>query len=291
MAKKFNKEELFKNYFNVTKHMLKEFERIFQIDGVVSEVLGISDDQFWELNENPKLIEISKDRIRASTAWQALSELYDYAVDGIICNDNTTHGIVIDGAEVISYITTENCKPTALWDEIIYLGDGRHALDEGYDLLLIKLALLANVDVKTVRNAISAQEVISYKNEDGIFIENASAQKWLSGRRGFQPTQKFDEIQHELQNIKRPSDLGTFLAERRKVIALNTDHQQLTHLHPLLSLDAILEIEAGVFKLPLDTVFPIADYYQIERKEFLSCVMRVFFEEQYLSLRELIAAQ
>jgi hypothetical protein len=41
-----------------------------------------------------------------------------------------------------------------------------------------------------------------------------------------------------------------------------------------------MQLEAGVFALPLDAVFPVADFYQVDRKAFLECVMRVFFYEE-----------
>jgi hypothetical protein len=50
--------------------------------------------------------------------------------------------------------------------------------------------------------------------------------------------------------------------------------------HSSVNQDAINQLESGVFTLPLDAVFPIADFYQVSRKEMLECVMRVFFSEE-----------
>jgi hypothetical protein len=51
-------------------------------------------------------------------------------------------------------------------------------------------------------------------------------------------------------------------------------------LHPAADGRALAELESGVFGLPLDAVFPVADFYRLPRREFLACVMRVFFREE-----------
>jgi hypothetical protein len=40
----------------------------------------------------------------------------------------------------------------------------------------------------------------------------------------------------------------------------------------------------GVFNLPLDTVRPLADFYQLNRTDFLFSVMKVFYEDQHRTL-------
>jgi hypothetical protein len=72
---------------------------------------------------------------------------------------------------------------------------------------------------------------------------------------------------------------------------LDGDEKKLVAFHSAVDTHAISEIETGVFKLPIDTAFPIADFYQLDRKEFLSCVMRVFFSEQLSTIRETLLVQ
>ena len=88
-------------------------------------------------------------------------------------------------------------------------------------------------------------------------------------------------------------DSQSLLAERKsaskKIGALvgqgiSVDDATLKVLHPLLSAKVISEIEMGVFNLPLDTVHPLADFYQVSRKDFLLVVMNVFFGEQFREL-------
>jgi hypothetical protein len=67
---------------------------------------------------------------------------------------------------------------------------------------------------------------------------------------------------------------------------LDTDDKKLVVFHPLVDAKALNELEMGVFKLPLDTVTPLADFYQIDRRDFLVTVMKVFYEDQYRVLAE-----
>lgn len=292
MAKKtenraLDKEALFENYFQTCSEVFEVFERAFGIDGVRSKILGIEDSVTLGLSST-SVEQAAKDHVRASVSWYSLSNLYDYAVDGIIAGHNDPSGIVIDGAEVIYFITSENYRPSIEWELIILQGDGRVGLDEGTSVLIDKLALLANVDIRTVRNAISAGELIAEKKDGFIFIANASSRNWLAGRRGFKPTKNINQKFDDLSKISSPAEFSAFLVAQREAIGLEGDEKKLVVFHPSVDSKAILELERGAFKLSIDTAFPIADYYQLDRKEFLSCVMRVFFSEQLLALSDVL---
>lgn len=287
MAKKINKEILFDNYFDTAVEVFSKFETVFNVDGVWSKIIGVDKKEQFGFSD-PKVKQAAQDHVRSSGAWHQLSSLYDYAVDGIAGEHPID--IVIGGAEVLSFVTTENEGPSIEWKQIIAKGDGRFALDDGEFILLDKLALLADVDTRTVRNAISAGELIAEKTESGLYIENTSARNWLSGRRGFKPTVMLDSKVEELNSISTPAEFGVFLTALRKKLGLESNESKLLVFHPNVDARAIMEIEQGVFTLPIDTVFPIADFYQLDRKELLSCVMRVFFSEQLSALRESIKA-
>ncbi len=90
-----------------------------------------------------------------------------------------------------------------------------------------------------------------------------------------------DDSSHlNIENVRSPADFGGFLISQRKRIGLNSESEKLAISHPSVDPHAVSEIEAGVFALPLDAVFPIADFYQISRQKLLECVMRVFFYEE-----------
>lgn len=288
MAKKFDKEALFENYFQTASIVFSTFESVFDVTGVWSQVFG-NEWGHGQPFDTPEIEQAAKDRVRSSGAWQQLSALYDYSVEGIAGNMHPMD-IVIGGAEVLSFIRTENHSPSIEWELITVKGDGRYALDDGMPVLVEKVALLAAVDIRTVRNAISAGELISFKSDEGVKIENASARAWLNGRKGFKPTVMHEDEIGCLNDISTPSLFGAFMSAQRTRIGLDGDENKLIVFHPSVNARAISEVEAGIFSLPIDTVFPIADFYRLDRKQFLACVMRVFFSEELSSLREALLA-
>ncbi len=284
--KRLTKEVLFKDFFHITYKSLETFESWFDANGITAKFYGSEpSDNFEKIEAREALT----NRVQQSSAWSALSALYDYAVDGYTGNQDPTD-IVIDGAEVLSLITTENYKPTLQWEMIVARGDGRFALDEGEDVYLDKLALLAEVDIRTVRNAVSAGELRAYKKKDlfqpGIHIENASARAWLQGRRDFKPTICSSQTTPAIEDVGSPTDFATFLVARREQLGLSTDEGKLVPFAPGLDSKGLATVEAGIFTLPLNAVNPLADFYQVDRKAFLDCVMRVFFSEYYTMIRE-----
>ena len=88
-----------------------------------------------------------------------------------------------------------------------------------------------------------------------------------------------------LSAVNNPAEFGAFLVAQRNRIGINTDN--LVVFHPSVDIRSVSELEAGVFSLPLDAVFPLANFYQLGRKEFLECVMRtIFYEELEILVHE-----
>lgn len=277
------KEELFEDFFDTAWNSLFALELQFGIEGVRDQVFGKD-------AEEPE----AKEKLRNSPAWKTLTRVYDYAVNGVDPEDDTPDSLVIDGSDVLKLVASENYWTCETWDNIIAMGDGRFSLDDGNPIALYKVALLAKVDIRTVRNAISAGELIAFKSGDGgeVFIENASARRWLHGRRGFKPTvsQSSQEVQH-LETITTPAKFGVFLTARREQLGLGNEADKPLISHPSATPQAISQLESGVFTLPLDAVFPVADFYQLDRKTFLQCVMRVFFCEEMRMLSEMSGSE
>jgi hypothetical protein len=272
------KEELFEDFFHTAWNSLWALEIQFSIEGVRDQVFGKD-------VEEPE----AKENLRNSNAWKTLTRVYDYAVNGVEPEADTPDSIVIDGSDVLKLVASENHWTSEAWDNIIAMGDGRFALDEGSPVDLYKVALLANVDVRTIRNAVSAGDLISFKSGEGgrILIENASARRWLHGRRGFKPTvmQSSEEMQR-LDTVTTPAEFAAFLSHRRNQLGFDDSRDKLVVMHPSATPEAISQLESGVFSVPLDAAFPIADFYQLDRKTFLQCVMRVFFYEEMRMLSE-----
>lgn len=156
-------------------------------------------------------------------------------------------------------------------------------LDQGHLLQYEKLALLAGVEIRTVRNAISAGDLIAVEHQfyKDVHIDNASARRWLVGRRGFRPTFTADGSQpSNLDGVDTPGEFAALLQSQRKRQDAGELPAPDAINHPALTPQSFSRLELGIFELPLDTVFPIADRYCLERRKFLACVMRVFFRDE-----------
>lgn len=63
--------------------------------------------------------------------------------------------------------------------------------DDGYNLSISEVALLAHMDEKSVRNATQSgkqDRLITQKNDNGVYVKATDALDWLTRRQGFRPT-------------------------------------------------------------------------------------------------------
>ncbi len=284
--KKLSKEELFEDFVRRSILGFQNIEMVFGIAELCAEATGVN----WTADESdPETIEAAKHYMRNEEGWRWLDEAYDYAFDGIIGAERP-EDLVTSAAEIISHLDTYNTKPSPEWANFLARVDGRFSLDNFKTVSIETLALLASVDIRTVRNAISAGELTSQKMGSNVYIDNASARNWLSGRRSFRPTQmKFVGI--DVTSISSPAEFGSFLSVQRKKLGTEIDDKKLMLFHPLIDSKAIKEIEMGMFKLPLDTVTPLSDFYQIDRDDFLVTIMKVFYRDQYRALAETFSTE
>ena len=277
------KEILFDDFYRAAVGTMEALESQYGVTGVMDQIFGIDACH----NENS---DFAKANLRKNPAWTRLLEMYDYALHGIVSATTEEMSIVIDGSDVLKLASSENWWPSNEWDEIVAMSDGRYALDDGQHLTIPKLALLAKIDQRTVRNAISAGQLVAKKRThslypEQIFVDNASARQWLFGRKGFKPTLTSGDEQHlALSSVTGPAEFGVFLSSQRKKLGLDAEDGKLVVFHAGVNPHAIALLEAGIFSLPLDAVFPLADFYQVSRKELLDVVMGVFFNEELAML-------
>lgn len=271
-------DELFEDFFRAASGTMRSLDVQYNVS-VSEQIFGATDDE-----------DLQKEQLRKSQAWRTLTHLYNYAVNGIEAEEcDGASSLVINASDVLKIASSENYWPCDAWDRIVWMGDGRYALDDGFAVHVEKLALLAGVDIRTVRNAISAgQLVVVDKRSDAgeVYIDNTSARRWLIGRRGFKPTNiKASGDGLDLDKVRRPSQFGALLVAQRE--QLGPDGLRIDQPgHPSITEEAIAQLETGVFVLPLDATFPLSDLYLLDRKKFLKCVMRVFFQEELEALSE-----
>lgn len=279
------KERLFEDFFINMLKTTERIENLFGVRGVKEQVFGC-DHSFGDPDEGQ-----AKESLRNNRAWLLASELYDYAVEGIDRTGQSgsvsdgASSLVIDAGEIIALLTGEEDAPLNAWHDVVMMGDARVALHDDLGIRVESLALLANVDVRTVRNAISSGALLCNK-EDDPYIGSDSARLWLMGRKGFKATAFASETSLNIAEVETAERFGALLKQRRadRDLGLTPAQEPSLVAYPGLTKEILAEAEAGVFRVPLSVVWPLADYYGIARDELLDCVMRVFFPDELEAL-------
>ncbi|HEY8908341.1 MAG TPA: hypothetical protein VIM63_20175, partial [Rhodoferax sp.] len=230
MAKQSHKEKLFENIFSATQETVEVLQSHFLID-ITEQVFGTDNVLSDEGRQK------AKEFFRESQAWIELNELYEYAVNGVVAGsqyDTANYAdrsyIVTNGEAIVEFVSTSSYRLLQEWRDLFWMADGRFALDGGEHVSITKIALLANVDQRTVRNAVSAGNlVVSTQDKmfehDTVFVENASARRWLLSRKGFKPTPLINTEREQIGDVSTPAAFASFLVTQRKQIEteLNAD--------------------------------------------------------------------
>lgn len=165
-----------------------------------------------------------KEAIQTSPIWAALNDLYDYGVTGTPTDDllpgariNGAHANAemflrgIDSPHMRIYLEGHDNAPPRLatlavqsavarivldgGDRYTDFGAGEHGMgkgDCGY-LTLAEIALLANMDERSVRNAANPKLPDPLKTEQigkRSLVSPEEARRWLVGRKGYLPTKE-----------------------------------------------------------------------------------------------------
>ncbi|MDB5969049.1 MAG: hypothetical protein JWQ90_1499 [Hydrocarboniphaga sp.] len=269
-------DALFDSFYNAVKETMGALEASYGVTGVVQQIFGDEEDE-----------SVMRNRLREHQSWKLLCQLYDYAIHGQPQSGLAEMDLVLSASDVLKLATSEMQEPPHEWSEIVAMADGRFCLDEGSPMIPMSVSLLAGVDIRTIRNAMSAGDLVKLDAKDGSsLIENSSARHWLLGRRNFKPTVVGAQSHGlRLEDLRTPSQFGQFLREQRARIGADRPQGKLVVMHQSVGAEAILAVENGVFNLPLDCVLPLADFYQVDRRALIDCVMKVFFPKELRLLK------
>lgn len=293
MAKRITKDELFRQAFDACKGTIELIDIYFlgftnnAEDTLTKRIFGIDLDRPEENDE-----EVSSAAFRKTVVWENLDALYNYAVEGVLPKGEHPEDVVLCGVEALTLVSSENVgfsERSPAFD-LVSAADGRFGLDDGKDIELTKLANLANIDERTVRNAISAGELYANGSKP-VYIDNQSARSWLRNRRGYKPTQIPSKESTSFADVNTPAEFGAFLKSQYERLYPDTAKGSLMPMHSAIGVDTLASLEAGVFNLPIDACSVLADFYQIERQLFLCKVMEIFYGEELHSLRQLEAEE
>lgn len=181
--------------------------------------------------------------LQDSPMWQAMSEMYDYGVLGIPSRDLAGGRIAGRHAQVEMFLRAMNTMAMQIYlhayentpprlamhtaeiavARMVLDGGERYAEygtdihgagkgDWGY-LTLAEVALLANMDERSVRNAANPKLTDHLKTEQvgkRSLVSPDEARRWLAGRKGFTPTKQYKgdpQVKPKEFNMELPPEL------------------------------------------------------------------------------------
>lgn len=189
----------------------------------LSKFLGLYGKQIERLYGVSDSAWLSEEGIQNSVIWKAVSEMYDYGIAGIPTGD-LVPGSIIDGAHahiekflsamdtptMRLYLDDDGNTPPRLALRAVQsavarmvLDGGDRSTDFGVDvhgigkgdsgyLTIAEVALLANMDERSVRNAANPKLPAPLKTEQvgkRSLVSPEDARRWLAGRKEFVQTQ------------------------------------------------------------------------------------------------------
>ncbi|MBP0590365.1 hypothetical protein J8I87_11705 [Paraburkholderia sp. LEh10] len=213
-------------------------------------------------------------------AWKCIKAIYDFGVKGMPDEGgHSMYDINKFGRRITALFSAVYPDKAKLLNDLVFLSEGRLELERPLGRVTVEtLVALAGVDARTVRNAMAAGDLAFKKDGALVEFDPSSARQWLVGRRGFVPTKPLVR-RVDVDNINTQAEFAQLLTDIR--VKLNADG---INTEPPVDPVAMTSLERGLFTLPLDSAFPLADYFGIRREPFLKCVMRVFFPAQYALL-------
>lgn len=280
-----SKEQILTEVVNTLKLYVSNNESVFQTN-LSFAVFDIDNSTLTKSlsDKNTELNKLCEENFSRKEQWSVLSKTYDYAFEGILPNgindDDLQNGLVLKNFEMISLINSDDLKFSDNILDVTNAAFGRSRLDGGLSVTIQDIALLANVDERTVRNAISAKEIETSKLDKKISIDNKSAINWLSRRKGFNPT-KFPNLEAvNFDEIKSISEFGAYLKSIRENLNIEISNQTWISKEKGIRSTDILGLEQGIFILSIDKCEALSDFYNIDRDSFLIKVMDLFFIEE-----------
>ena len=199
-----------------------------QMQDELSAFLTLFGEQMASLYGSSFPAQDTKDALHASPIWETVSEMYDYGVDGLSVpvEPGSEGSVVARHIEVERFLHALNTLPMKLYlagngnvpprlaiiaaqcaaARLVLDGADRrtdHAIDEfgpgngdfGY-LTLAEVALLANMDERSVRNAANPKLPNHLQTEQvgrRSLVRPEEARRWLELRKGFVPTRVIEE--------------------------------------------------------------------------------------------------
>ena len=203
----FGKDELKRELREFMVGWTRSVERVFGV-GSGGALLGFPGRSAWDVEPDEAVLE-------DASLWQSVLTMYDYGIqgqphpsfgaDGHVGNIYGEAEMFLLGLDSLSlFLEEDDVRIPALARRTVRTAMARHLLDGGERyitreddevgdyLSIAEIALLADMDERSVRNAANpklpdALVTTNIGRRSMIAIEDA--RRWLSGRKGFVPTQ------------------------------------------------------------------------------------------------------
>lgn len=223
---RFTKQQMLDELLNFSEGFARSVGRLFG-HSAIGPILGSSEGGY---NAEPNLA-----HLRESPLWRTLDAMYDYGVLGSrtdeireLGGESSIDGSFadvelflrgLDGLEM--YFDEDDYRLPSLCRQTVRLAVARCVLDGGgrytdyedalpFSLSFAELALLADMDERSVRNAANPKLPDPLKPEtvgNRSFIPIEEARRWLAGRKGFIPTTDPADAAVEVASLVLPADV------------------------------------------------------------------------------------
>ncbi len=277
--------------------------------GVGSQLLELMGDSGVSVyGEEPERIDINKYRI-----GRALPFFYNYAyharciqgIQGIEWDDwgidnldqvfweflelTDTYGVVTSTGNMPDWgATKSSVRGESIWQssplwEMIKLCDARHSLDFEKKITIADIALLANMNEKSVRNALSTESDNKLHSEDGETVTNSEALIWLLDRKsGFRETTFVSFDGEQLPGSLGYMEIAPFIKSRLEKLYETNETSWVEEFERQLGYtrDQIWSIVDDVEKLPIKDTLRIAKAIKVDPVWFTEQVFSALFPQQ-----------
>jgi hypothetical protein len=282
-----SKDEFFENIFICALGNFSTIEGYMGINGIMSQVFGIDDyEALGSSYELPTFKtkqdeDTAKNNFMSSSIWYPFDCVYDYAINGHghnCCIDEIT-----DSIDFAYILHSDHIQISPYSFEIITMALVRHALEHDPTVRYINtenfnspkaIAQLAGIDLRTLKNAISAGEIETLSKKE---LCASSLKKWLLTRKGFKPTFYNTKSDYFFNS---PVSFAELLKKSREKIGDRFDPSDLLKACPNQP-NVLDEIERGILDLPLDVLPLVSKIYEIPYPVLLKQVMQTYYPNEY----------
>lgn len=321
---KFSKSEMFEEFREIVYQYARGVSFVLERDAGYRLLFGKNPDNEGDLSHfmNPEVNAATYDQpfsIKHYQATRSIEQFYDYGILGIrnmlpayICDATEwtfAYGLVHDTAKSFliyeasngDYVTASKClyAAKAFFARLILDGNERTFLDgsdgPGDMLTIAEVAILADLDERTVRNATSknaANRLDTAVVESNIYIPRASALAWLQNKRGFIPTKIGEELPSQVvlnEEFTSVEEAGDFIRANRERLSL--DHAALaTTAGKSVTVKNLKMLESGQIAGDEESLTALGNALGLKGPLFALRLIEVVKKEEMQALRRRISA-